>query len=222
MKRFITSIFLLFSIGSYSQFNRYVPQLPTNAMVNVGIYKQRIYDQRKDWIQDRVNNLVGIIKYLITENNFPNEDINYHRNILVGKISNYTKKIGYTDFSDDYEFQNIQENFNNIENYYYKYYNQLNEQKASQVGKIGIRMEKVDNYVQITEIIYGGAAWKSNQFEVGDKIIKVAQGENSLINVDGMSSNDVRELITGTKGTMVRLTILKRDFTYKTISLYRE
>ena len=83
-------------------------------------------------------------------------------------------------------------------------------------------MEKVDNYVQITEIIYGGAVWKSNQFEVGDKIIKVAQGENSLINVDGMSSSDVRELITGTKGTMVRLTILKRDFTYKTISLYRE
>lgn len=222
MKRFIISIFLLFSIGSYSQFNQYVPQLPTNAMVNVGIYKQRIYDQRKDWIQGRVNNLIGIIKSLITENNFPNEDINYHRNIMVGKISNYTKTIGYTDFSDDYEFQIIQENFNNIENYYYKYYNQLNEQKASEVGKIGIRMEKVDSYVQITEIIYGGAVWKSNQFEVGDKIIKVAQGENSLINVDGMSSSDVRELITGTKGTMVRLTILKRDFTYKTISLYRE
>jgi C-terminal processing protease CtpA/Prc len=222
MKKIILfGLFFLTSSG-YSQYNKYVPQNPINSMRNVGIDKQKKYDVRKDWIQKRVNNLVGIIDNLITMESFPNENISHHRNFLVEKITEYNTSIGYADFADDYQFSLIQKNYNNLEDYYYKYFNYLISKKDSQIGKIGIVMDKVNGQIQISEIIYGGSIWKSNQLEVGDKIVKVAQGDNSLINVDGMTIDDVRELVIGSKGTIVRLTVQRKDFTYKTISVIRE
>jgi hypothetical protein len=222
MKKIILfGLFFLTNYG-YSQFNKYVPQNPVNSMRDVGLYNQRKYDVRKDWIQKKVTNLVGIIDHLITIESFPNENISYHRNFLVQKIIAYNKTIGNADFADDYQFSIIQKNYNNIENYYFEYFNYLISQKDLQIGKIGIVIKKVNGDAQISEIIYGGSVWKSNQIEVGDKIVKVAQGDNSLINVDGMTIDDVTELVTGSKGTIVRLTVQRKDFTYKTISVTRE
>lgn len=223
MKKIFTIFTFFLAISfSYSQFNQYVPQNPVNAMRDVGIYKQRVYDSRKEWIQSRIYELIGIINNLITKEKFPTEDVSYHQNFLRDKVVNYNKSIGNIDFADDYQFKNIQNNYDDFEDYFYKYYNWLVSKAESQIGKVGIRMGKYNGYIQIDEIIYGGSAWKSKQFEVNDKIIKVAQGDNSLINVEGMTVNDVRELITGTKGTIVRLTIQKMDSSYRTITLIRE
>ena len=50
---------VIFSISSsvYSQFNSYVPQNPVRAMRDVGIYKQRLYEERSNWIQQKIYSL---------------------------------------------------------------------------------------------------------------------------------------------------------------------
>ena len=129
MKKIILFGLFFLTTNGYSQFNKYVPQKPVNAMRDIGLYNQRKYDARKDWIQNRVNTLVGIIKILITIESVPDQNISYHRNFLVKKITEYNNTIGYIDFADDYQFSIIQKNYDNIENYYYEYYKQLISQK---------------------------------------------------------------------------------------------
>jgi hypothetical protein len=132
MKKNILFGLLFVTACGYSQFNEYVPQNPVNAMRDVGVYKQRLYDTRKDWIQNRVTGVVRIINRLITTEDFPNENINFHRAFLIEKITNYNNTIGYVDFADNYQFSIIQENYNNIENYCFKYYDQLMSKIDSQ------------------------------------------------------------------------------------------
>lgn len=114
-------LFLFFSTFGYCQFRPYVPQNPVNAMRSVGMYKQKLYDERKDWIQSRINGLIKLSVILVNEDDYPNIDIEYSRDVLQSKVISYVKTIGYIDLADDYQFNLIQQRFNSIENYYYKY-----------------------------------------------------------------------------------------------------
>jgi hypothetical protein len=114
-------LFLFFSTFGYSQFRPYVPQNPVNAMRSVGMYKQRLYNERKDCIQGRINGLIKLSLLLVNEDDYPNIDIEYSRDVLKSKVTSYVKTIGYIDFADDYQFNLIQQRFSSIENYYYKY-----------------------------------------------------------------------------------------------------
>ena len=217
------------------KYNDYVSQNPTNLMIEVGMLKQKKFNERTNWTQQRIYQLTDLINNLFNKKNLPTFDIEKTRNIYYTKVNEYVNSISGIDFGDDYQFRNVVEGFITLENNFYKSYNtcleydenfrlenEAEEKASSQLGMIGISFEKFDNHIQITEISYGGAAWKSNQLKVGDKIVKVSQGYDSPINIDEkMSANDVKKLITGTKGTMVRLTI-ERDYNYKIISLTRE
>ena len=222
MKKYLSFCLLIVTTTIYSQFNDYVPQNPVNEMRDVGVSKQRIYDSRKDWIQNRVTNLVRIIDRLITKEDFPNENINFHKAFLVEKIKSYNSTIGYIDFADNYQYSIIQKDYKNIENYCFRYYDELMLKVESKIGYIGIKIEQTDGFIKINEVIFGSSAWKSNQLEINDRIVKVGQGNESLINIDGMTVDDVRELIIGKKGTFVRLTIQKKDYSYRTIAIMRE
>jgi hypothetical protein len=217
------------------KFNPYVSQIPVDAMTRVGMIKQQKYDTRTIWIQEQIYKLTDLISSLFNQQNLPGIAIESTRNIYIIKIRNYVGSISGADYTNDYQFSNIVNGFQLVENEIYRGYNscvesenkrnlekEVEKQKESQVGRIGLRFETTVYYPYITEVIYGGAAWKSNQFEVGDKIISVAQGENALFSTSGKTFSYVYELVTGTKGTMVRLTILKKDNTYRTISLIRE
>ena len=217
------------------KFRTYVSQVPTELMRMVGISMQQKFDERTNWIQGKIYQLNDLISNLFNKENLPSYAIEETRNIYYSKIKKYVNSISGIDFGDDYQFRNVVEGFNSLESVIYKNYNscienekkfylekQAEEQSLSQVGLIGIRFETTDYYPRITEVIYGGAAWKSNQFEVGDKIIAVAQGVNTLFSTDGKPHSYVLGLIRGTKGTIVRLTIMKKDNSYKTISLIRE
>ena len=46
-----------------SQFNPYIQQLPIDAMVKVGMYKQQQYDQGVQKIQSYVDNIAGMDLY---------------------------------------------------------------------------------------------------------------------------------------------------------------
>jgi carboxyl-terminal processing protease len=77
---------------------------------------------------------------------------------------------------------------------------------------IGARLTTEDDYTSVSEIIIGGPADKSDQLFANDKIIGVAQGEESeIVDVIGWRLDDVVQLIRGKKGTTVRLQILRAD-----------
>ena len=88
---------------------------------------------------------------------------------------------------------------------------------------IGARLQKRNDYIKIVELISGGPAWRSNELEVEDVILKVKQeNEQYPVNIVGMRINDAIEYIKGPKGTKVTLTIKKVDGTIKDVTLTRD
>ena len=87
---------------------------------------------------------------------------------------------------------------------------------------IGARLQKKNDYTEISELISGGPAWRGQQLEAGDLVMKVAQGAAVPVDVVGMRLDDVVKKIKGPKGTEVRLTVKKVDGTIKIISIIRD
>ncbi|MEO8252738.1 MAG: carboxy terminal-processing peptidase [Flavobacterium sp.] len=87
---------------------------------------------------------------------------------------------------------------------------------------IGARLQKKNDYTEISELISGGPAWRGKQLEAGDLVMKVAQGNAQPVDIVGMRLDDVVKKIKGPKGTEVRLTVKKVDGTIKIISIIRD
>lgn len=87
---------------------------------------------------------------------------------------------------------------------------------------IGAKLQKKSDYVEISELITGGPAWRGKDLEQGDLIIKVAQGKEEPVDIAGMRLDDVVKKIKGPKGTEVRLTVKRVDGSIKVISIIRE
>ena len=87
---------------------------------------------------------------------------------------------------------------------------------------IGARLQKKNDFTEISELISGGPAWRGKELEAGDVILKVAQGNADAVDVVGMRLDDVVKKIKGPKGTEVRLTTKKTDGTIKVISIIRD
>ncbi|MBO6880681.1 carboxy terminal-processing peptidase [Winogradskyella sp.] len=88
---------------------------------------------------------------------------------------------------------------------------------------IGARLQKKMDAIIVNEIISGGPAWKANELEVGDQIMKVRQeDEEAPVNIVGMRLDDAIKLIKGPKGTTVNLTLKKVDGTIEEIAITRD
>jgi carboxyl-terminal processing protease len=87
---------------------------------------------------------------------------------------------------------------------------------------IGARLQKKNDYTEISELISGGPAWRGKKLEAGDLVMKVAQGDGQPVDIVGMRLDDVVKKIKGPKGTEVRLTVKKVDGTIKVISIIRD
>lgn len=89
---------------------------------------------------------------------------------------------------------------------------------------IGAQLIWDDGYTKIRDLIPGGPAALSKQLRPGDKIVKVAQGEDEPVDVVEMPLNKVVDLIRGKKGTEVRLTVVpaKNPDNKKVIALVRD
>jgi carboxyl-terminal processing protease len=87
---------------------------------------------------------------------------------------------------------------------------------------IGARLQKKNDFTEISELISGGPAWRGKELEAGDVILKVAQGAGEPADVVGMRLDDVVKKIKGPKGTEVRLTTKKTDGTIKVITIIRD
>ncbi len=88
---------------------------------------------------------------------------------------------------------------------------------------IGARLQKKMDAIIVNEIISGGPAWRQNELEVGDQILKVKQGdEEKQVNIVGMRLDDAIKFIKGPKGTVVTLTLKKVDGTVQDINITRD
>ena len=93
---------------------------------------------------------------------------------------------------------------------------------AGKLEGIGARLQKKNDYTKVSELISGGPAWKQGELEVGDLIIKVAQGNEEPLDIVGMRLDNAIEFIKGKKGTEVKLTVKKIDGTTTIISIIRD
>lgn len=88
---------------------------------------------------------------------------------------------------------------------------------------IGARLSKKGDYINIEEIIVGGPAWKGEELEQNDLILRVRQyEEKDALDIKGMEVEDVVEHIRGKKGTKVVLSVKKRDGTMDDIVIERD
>jgi carboxyl-terminal processing protease len=87
---------------------------------------------------------------------------------------------------------------------------------------IGAQLQKKNDYIEISELISGGPAWRGKQLEKGDLIIKVAQSNGVAVDIVGMRLAEVVKKIKGPKGSEVRLTVKKADGTIKIIPIIRD
>ncbi len=79
-----------------------------------------------------------------------------------------------------------------------------------------------DGYIKVSRIVVGSASWKQGELEVGDIILKVAQGDKEPLDVVDMRLDKAVQFIRGKKGTEVRLTVKKKDATIKIIPIIRD
>lgn len=87
---------------------------------------------------------------------------------------------------------------------------------------IGARLVQNGDFVKISSLIPGGPAWKGKELEVDDLITQVAQKGEDAVDVIGMRVDDVAQIVRGKKGTIVTLTVRKKDGTTKDIVIERE
>jgi carboxyl-terminal processing protease len=95
---------------------------------------------------------------------------------------------------------------------------------TGQITGIGAQLQQKGDYVTISKIITGSPCWKQGDLEVGDKILKVAQGQKDKEPVDmvGMKVRKAVNYIRGEKGTEVILTVRKLDGQKMDIPIIRD
>lgn len=87
---------------------------------------------------------------------------------------------------------------------------------------IGARLQQDGDYIKISSIVPGGPAWKSKELEVGDVILRVTQKGGETLDITGMLVDEVVTHVRGEKGTVVILTVRKKDNVVKDIEIERD
>jgi carboxyl-terminal processing protease len=87
---------------------------------------------------------------------------------------------------------------------------------------IGASLQEREGQIKVAEIIPGSASYRQGELKAGDVIIKVAQGAQEPVSVEGMRLDNAIKMIRGKKGSEVRLTVKKPDGTIRIIPIVRE
>lgn len=145
----------------------------------------------------------------------------------VSKIMDRTFDRYKTKFSEDDQFDLFVNAITNMMDPYTEYFSPVekryfDEQLSGSFFGIGAGLQYDEGNIKITSVLTGGPAAKSGEVEVGDIIMKVAQGNEPPVDLSGYMVEDAVKIIRGQKGTEVKLTLKKKDGTLKTVSLIRE
>lgn len=99
---------------------------------------------------------------------------------------------------------------------------QFDEDISGRFYGIGAQLREENGIVKIAGLITGSPAWKSGKIQVGDEVIKVAQGNEPPVDVQGYAITDVVKIIRGSKGTEVKITFKKADGTTQVVAIIRD
>jgi len=98
----------------------------------------------------------------------------------------------------------------------------FDEQLSGSFSGIGASLQYDEGNIKIASLLTGSPAWKSQQIEVGDVVMKVAQAKDTAVELTGYVVEDAVKLIRGKKGTEVTLTLKKKDGSLKNVTLVRD
>jgi carboxyl-terminal processing protease len=87
---------------------------------------------------------------------------------------------------------------------------------------IGAALREKDDYIEVSELVPGGAAWRQGGLSPGDLILSVANEGQDPVDIVNMRLDDVVKMIRGKKGTVVTLRIRKADGHEETMSITRD
>ncbi len=76
---------------------------------------------------------------------------------------------------------------------------------------IGAALSVQDGYAVINQILPGTPAELSGQLRAGDRIVALAQGNNSFVDAHSLSLQDIVQLVRGAPGTLLQLQVLSAD-----------
>lgn len=93
---------------------------------------------------------------------------------------------------------------------------------SGQLEGIGAQLQERDGYIRVTNIVPGSASARQGQLKAGHIILKVAQGDQEPVDIEGMRLDNAVELIRGKKGTEVRLTVKDVDGRIFVIPIIRD
>ncbi len=87
---------------------------------------------------------------------------------------------------------------------------------------IGAVLREKDDYIEIVELVPGGAAWRQGQLDPGDLILSIAQQRKEPVDVVDMRIDEVVKMIRGPKGTVVTLRVRKATGLQATVAITRD
>jgi carboxyl-terminal processing protease len=87
---------------------------------------------------------------------------------------------------------------------------------------IGAVLRERDHYVEVAELVPGGASWRHGGLTAGDLILSVAQDGAEPVDVLDMPIDDVVKMVRGPKNTVVRLRLQKASGVQETVAITRD
>ena len=87
---------------------------------------------------------------------------------------------------------------------------------------IGAVLREKDHFVEVAELVAGGAAWRQGQLTAGDVIEAVTPDGGDTVDIADMNLDDVVKMIRGPKGTTVKLRVRKDSGAVETIAITRD
>ncbi|HEY0190384.1 MAG TPA: carboxy terminal-processing peptidase [Kofleriaceae bacterium] len=87
---------------------------------------------------------------------------------------------------------------------------------------IGALLREHDDYVEVAELVPGGASWRDGHLKPGDLILSVATPGQEPVDIADMRLDDVVKMIRGPKGSVVQLRIQKSTGAQQTVSITRD
>lgn len=76
---------------------------------------------------------------------------------------------------------------------------------------IGTAIGIKDGYAVVNQVLPGTPAELSGQLHPGDRILALAQGDNSFVDAHGMALKDLVDMVRGAPGTVLQLQVLPAD-----------
>lgn len=87
---------------------------------------------------------------------------------------------------------------------------------------IGAVLREKDEYIEVVEIVPGGASGRQGKLKTGDLILSVQQEGKDPVDTADMHIDDVVKMVRGKKGTTVTLNVRHPDAQSETISIVRD